>query len=107
MTTADLVNLVVSRLDSMQHSQDDFREEVRKDVEELKTLARATNGRVTELERQKISEHAKLQERQRIDKENAENKEKRVAPVKQVLISVAAGVLLAGSLAALSQAGVL
>lgn len=107
MTTAELVNLVVSRLDSMESTQADFREEVRRDVDELKTLARATNGRVTELERQKISEHARLQERQRIDKEQAEGREKRVAPVKQVLISVAAGVLLAGSLAALSQVGVI
>lgn len=105
MTTAELVNLVVGRLDSMESSQADFRKEVRKDIREIKQLARATNGRVTALERKEIDEHARLDERQKIDQEQAEGREKRVAPVRQVLISVAAGVLLAGALAGLNHFG--
>ena len=105
MTTAELVNLVVSRLDSIEHNQIEFRKEVRRDVAEIKQLARLTNGRVTALERKEIDEHARLDERQKIDQEHAEVKEKKVAPVRQVLISVAAGVLLAASLAALNHFG--
>ncbi len=106
MTTADLVNLVVSRLDSMEHNQAEFRDEVRKDVREIKQLARATNGRVTALERKEIRDSAALEERRRIDKQQEESREKKVAPVRQVLISVAAGVMLAGALGALNHFGV-
>lgn len=105
MTTAEFVNLIVSRLDSMEKNQAEFRDEVRKDVREIKKLARLTNGRVTALERKEIDEHARLDERQKMDQEQAEGKEKKVAPVRQVLISVSAGVLLAASLAALNHFG--
>jgi hypothetical protein len=105
MTTADLVNLVVSRLDSIESHQTAFRKEVRQDVEEIKQLARITNGRVTALERQEIDEKARLSERQKIDQENAEGREKRVAPVRQVMISVAAGVTVAVTVGALSHFG--
>lgn len=105
MTTAEFVNLIVSRLDSMEANHADFREEVRRDVSEIKKLARATNGRVTALERREIDEHARLSERQKIDQENAAVREKRTAPVRQVLISVAAGVFLAGAISALNHFG--
>lgn len=105
MTTAEFVNLIVSRLDSMEKNQAEFRDEVREDVKEIKELARLTNGRVTKLERKKIDEHARLDERQKIDQESAQSKEKKVAPVRQVLISVAAGVLLAATLAGLNHFG--
>lgn len=106
MTTADLVNLVVSRLDSMEHNQSEFRDEVRKDITEIKQLSRATNGRVTALERKEIDERARLEERQLIDRQNAEVKEKRSAPVRQILISVTAGVVLAGAISAMNHFGV-
>lgn len=105
MTTAEFVNLIVSRLDSMEANHADFREEVRRDVSEIKKLTRATNGRVTALERREIDEHARLSERQKIDQENAAVREKRTAPVRQVLISVAAGVFLAGAISALNHFG--
>lgn len=105
MTTAEFVNLIVSRLDSIENHQTEFREEVRRDVLEIKELARATNGRVTALERKEIDEKARLSERRKMDEENQQVKEQRVAPVRQVLISVAAGVLLAASLAALNHFG--
>lgn len=114
MTTADLVNLVVSRLDSMEKNHADFRDEVRRDVTEIKQLARLTNGRVTELERKSIEHQARLAERQQVDRELAkereheqEQRDKRQAPFVQIIVSVCAGVLLAGSLAALNHIGVI
>ena len=105
MTTAELVNLVVSRLDSIEHHQTAFRKEVREDVEEIKQLARLTNGRVTALERREIDEKARLEERQRIDQEQAAGREKKIAPGRQVMISVAAGVTVAVAVGVLSHFG--
>lgn len=114
MTTADLVNLVVSRLDSMESSQLEFRDEVRRDISEIKQLARITNGRVTQLERKSIEHQARLAERQQVDRELAKEREheqaqrdKRQAPFVQILVSVCAGVMLAGALAALNHFGVI
>lgn len=105
MTTADLVNLVVSRLDSMEAAHADFREEVRRDVSEIKSLARATNGRVTALERREIAEKAALDERRRVDEEAQEIRERRAAPLKQIAVGVIGGVMLTLIGAGLNQLG--
>jgi hypothetical protein len=102
MTTAELVNLLIERLDSIERKASEFRAEMREDVREVKSLSRATNGRVTELERQKIAEHARLAERQRIDAEQAEVKQQRLKPLQQLSVGVVSGVSLTLIVAALN-----